>query len=430
MTALDPTPPAGARKGRSAPAPGTARAALAVPAFRTLWIGSFGSSIGTWMQQVALPAYAERRWGSATFVGLLIFAQLGPLLLLSIVGGVIADKVDRRIWLISMQTVQMVFSLALAVLVLGDPGKIAVFCAALGVGVGNAFNAPAWQATLPMVVGRENIPGMVSLNSTMINGTRVLGPALAGVLLPFVGVSGIFAINAATYLFVIGALFMIPLPKVKQRAAEGWRAVLVGFRVARERPVVGRCLVAITVFSFFCIVYVGQFPVIAARNLGMDPQSLAYGLLYAAFGLGAAGGGLSIGTFLSKSDKKVLARRMLMAYVVASFAFAWARHPAVGFAMVPVMGFFYFGFTTALLTVLQGELDDEVRGRVMALWFMGFGGTVSLSSLVFGPVIDATNATVPLVLGSAVAALIAWRLDLRKVASRRSPEAQGPVAAA
>lgn len=415
MTALDPTPAAGARRTRRPPTPGTARAALAVPAFRTLWIGSFASNIGTWMQQVALPAYAERRWGSATFVGLLIFAQLGPLLVLSVVAGVIADKVKRKALLVAMQAVQMGFSLVLAALALGEPSKAAVFCAALGVGIGNAFNAPAWQATLPVLVGRENIPGMVSLNSTMVNGTRVFGPALAGLLLPVVGVSGIFAINAATYLFVIVALLLIAVPDPERKAAEGWRAVLVGFRVAREHPVVGRCLVAITTFSFFSIVWVGQFAVVAARNLGMDPQSMEYGLLYAVFGLGAAAGGLSIGTWLADADKLVLTRRLLFAYAVVQLAFAFVTVPWLAFVVIPVMGFCYFGFTTSLLTVLQAELDDAVRGRVMALWFMGFGGTVSLSSMAFGPVIDATNAHVPLMSGAVVAALLAWWLDLAKL---------------
>src|ERR1700709_2169587 len=116
--------------------PGTARAAFAYPDFRRMWFGSFSSNVGTWMQNVVLPAYVYQRTGSASVVGLLVFAQLGPLLVLSIPAGVIADRFDRRRWLIAMQIVQMAFSVALAPLVAADAPIWALFVVAFGVGVG------------------------------------------------------------------------------------------------------------------------------------------------------------------------------------------------------------------------------------------------------------------------------------------------------
>ena len=116
--------------------------------------------------------------GSASVVALLVFAQLGPLLILAIPGGVIADRYDRRRWLIAMQAVQLIFSVALAPLAAHDAAIWALFMVQLGVGIGNALNAPAWSAALPTLVHRQDLAGAISLNSTMINGSRVVGPII------------------------------------------------------------------------------------------------------------------------------------------------------------------------------------------------------------------------------------------------------------
>src|ERR1700709_147644 len=193
--------------------PGTARAAFAYPDYRRMWIGSFASNVGTWMQNVVLPAYVYARTGSASIVGLLVFAQLGPLLVLSIPARVIADRFDRRQWLIAMQVVQLVFSAALAPLAAANAPIWALFLVALGVGCGNALNAPAWAAMLPTLVRKEDLLGAISLNSVMINGSRVLGPVIVAILSQFgVTTAEFFYINAATYLFVIVALYVTHLP--------------------------------------------------------------------------------------------------------------------------------------------------------------------------------------------------------------------------
>ena len=151
--------------------PGSARAAFAYPDFRRMWAGSFASYIGTWMQNVVLPAYVYQRTGSASAVALVAFAQLGPLLILSIPAGVIADRFDRRRWLIAMQFVQLIFSAALAPLAAVDAPLPWLFLIALGVGCGNALNAPAWATMLPTLVRKTDLIGAISLNSAMINGS-------------------------------------------------------------------------------------------------------------------------------------------------------------------------------------------------------------------------------------------------------------------
>lgn len=401
---------------------GTARAALAHREFRVVWTGSFASNIGTWMQNVTQGAFAYRLTGSPTYVGLLVFAQLGPMLVLSLVGGLVADSFDRRRFLMAVQAEQMVFSFVLAWLARGEPSRVALFAVVMAVGVGNALNAPAWVSTVPALVPRRDLPGAISLNSAMVNGSRVIGPAIAGVAYPAVGASGVFAVNAVTYLFVVAALWMVRLPALTGGPAGGegtWRRLTAGFRVARHDPLVGRVLVTIAVFSFFCLPFLGQFPVIAERNLGMDTKTLAYGLLYAAFGLGACLGALSIGTVLAGADKRVVARRGLAGFAVALAVLAVLRHPAPAYPAAFVLGLFYFGTTTALLTVLQSSLDDRVRGRVMALWLMGFGGTVPLGNLLAGPLVDGVSATAVLLVGAVVAVALAARCDLVGAARRR-----------
>ena len=196
--------------------PGTARAAFAYRDFRLIWLGLFASNIGTWMQNFTLPAYVEHRTGSAALVGLLVFTQLGPLLLLSIPAGVLADRFPRRPYLVVMQALQLVFSVVLAVLVAGDPRCGRCSPRSLVIGIGNALNAPAFQASVPLLVAAPDLAGAVSLNSVMINASRVLGPLLAAVLaLAGVSTAQLFLVNAATYLFLIAAILVVHIPDVR-----------------------------------------------------------------------------------------------------------------------------------------------------------------------------------------------------------------------
>ena len=164
--------------------PGTARAALSYRDFRWIWLGLFASNIGTWMQNFTLPAYIEDRTESAALVGLLVFTQLGPLLLLSIPAGVLADRFPRRPYLVVMQAIQASSACCSRSSSAPHAPMWTLFACSLAVGIGNALNAPAFQASVPLLVDRADLAGAVSLNSVMINGSRVLGPLLAAVLSP------------------------------------------------------------------------------------------------------------------------------------------------------------------------------------------------------------------------------------------------------
>jgi predicted MFS family arabinose efflux permease len=389
--------------------PGTARAALAYPTFRRLYWGAFGSNIGTWMQNAVLGAYALTLTGSASFVGLIVFAQLGPLLLFSLVGGALADVFDRRILLLSVAVEQMVLSVVLAWLTLtADPNRVALVGIVLAIGVGQAIHAPTYSAALPALVDRKDLAGAISLNSAQMNASRVVGPAIGGVLYAAVGVSWVFAINAATYLIVIGVLLVIHLPRVEQDPDEpsGLRRLLGGFRVARQDRTIRRVLLTMAMFSLFCLPFVTQMPVIAERNLGIDARSSAFGLFYACLGIGAVVGSLSIGTVFARYSKRRLVRQGMLLFSASLAVLAVLRHPLPAYPVMIVVGMAYFGTVTSLATVLQEQLDDRVRGRVMALWVMCFGGTVPIGGLVAGPVIEATDVTDVMLFGALMAAVL------------------------
>jgi|LauGreDrversion4_2_1035121.scaffolds.fasta_scaffold05261_4 MFS family permease len=384
--------------------------------FRRMWWGSFLSNVGSWMQNVVLPAYIYNRTEQAWIVGLFMVAQLGPLLVLSIPGGVIADRYDRRRWLAGAQGMQLAFSLGLALCAALDSTITLLFIMQLGVGVGNALNAPAFGATLPSLVPPEDLPGAVSLNSVIIQGSRVVGPILVAILLGF-GLEPwhVFLFNALTYVFVIVAILSVTIPHHNPPPEEGWRSLTLGFRFAKERPVIGRVLLSMTTFSFICLAHVGLFPAVAELNYGIDAESSTYQWLYSIWGLGAMFGALSVSTVFSRIDKRSSARNGFVAFGVALLAFNFASGHVMVFTTGFILGFFYFVTTTSLFTVLQARLDHAIRARVIALWYMAFGGVVPISSIVFGPVVDAVGPRLVLVAGSAWAFVLFRWCDIARM---------------
>jgi MFS family permease len=397
---------------------GTAQAALRHRDFRIVWGGTFASNIGTWMQNVLLGAYALKLTGDAGYVGLLGFAQLGPLLFFGTLGGVLADVVDRRKLLIWMQLEQLVGSIVLAILVsTPSPSRSAIFFCVLAVGIGNAFSAPALGAILPTLVPKEDLPGAVSLQSVQMNLSRVIGPAIGAPLYAAFGASPVFFLNAGTYLFAVGGVTMAQYSarNTKPMQETGFARLASGFRIAAADPLIRRILIVLTTFSTFSLTFVILMPVIAHDNLGIDPKSTEYGILYAAFGLGAALGAVSVGTMFAHRAKAPLVRQALGAFTVLLAVFSLLRNASIAYPVVAVLGYAYFVVITSLSTVLQEYLEDSVRGRVMALWIMAFGGMVPIGGLVGGFVSESTSVTAVVLVGAAVAFLLIWYADLVRV---------------
>ena len=410
--------------------PGSARAALGYRDFRIIWIALFASNIGTWMQNLALPAYIDERTHQATWVAIMGFAQLGPLLLLSVPGGVLGDKFPRRPWLMLNQGAQLIFAVAIAFLISRDSSLLAIFLVQLGIGTFNALGAPAMQASIPLLVSRTDLPGALALNSVMLNGSRVIGPALAAAMIGFgVTVPQIFLVNAGTYLFAIAGIALITIPHVRSQSVEkGVQKLLSGLRIARDRNVLSRMLITMTVFSFVCLPYITLFPSVARLAFGIKSGGNTYKWLYATWGLGACLGGLACGSVLVRFDRRKLITFAFRGFAVAMAAFALARGPWLAIPVGFLLGFFYFLAVTPMVTVFQTNMRDHERARVMSLWFMAFGGTVTLGGLAFGPVVDWIGPRPVLFVAVVGALFLSWWCDLiRRPAELLPEEERGDV---
>lgn len=384
---------------------------------RRLWVATFASNIGTWMQNVALGAFAYRLSHSASFVAYVGFAQLGPVLLLAPVGGLLADIVDRRKLLVLTNLEQLVFSAALA-FVAGahHPSRTLLFVVVVAIGIGNALTGPPLSSLLPNLVPKADLPGAVSLQSVQMNLSRVIGPAIAGVLLPAIHAAGVFAINAATYLFAVaGALVIRPVRQAATYGGGGLRRLLGGVTVARDDRLIRSVLLTIAAISFFCLPFIGLMPAIGGKNLHLDVNGLQYGLMYASFGFGAACGAIAVGSVLAGRPREPVISTSLALFGIALAGFGLLRQVDPAYPVVFVVGLFYFATVTSLSTRLQEHLDDAVRGRVMALYMMGFGGTVPLGLLIGGQIAQATSVTVVVVAGGVAALFLAFAARPRRM---------------
>jgi MFS family permease len=389
--------------------PGSVQAAWSYRQFRLVWIGQVISNTGMWMQNVGLPAYIQTRFDSGTKVGLMVFAQLGPMLLLSVPGSVIANKFPRKQWLMVMPVIQMCAAFALAGLVSADGPFWSLFAANAVLGVANALNGPAFQGAIPLLVDRRDLPGAIALNSAQLNGSRIVGPLLAGVFLALgATVSQLILVNACTYPFVILAISLVAVPDRRGNAGEGWRQLTVGVRIAQRKPVLARLLIAMSLFAATSLAFIGLFPTVAEMAFGLEAQSASYSWLYATFGLGACLGGISVGTVLSSVDKRRVIAPAFFGFAVAELAFGLVSSPGPAFPVAFVVGAFYMLTTTSMVTVYQQEMADEERTFMMALWMMAFGGVIPIGNLILGPVIDKFGPRWVLGGGAAMAVFLGW----------------------
>jgi MFS family permease len=423
------------RDGKRAPKPGTVAAAFAYRDFRIVWSGQFISSIGTWMQNVALGPYAlsltktaARPHGSGSFIALVGLAQMGPLLLLSVVGGVFANRFPRKRLIVGGQFIQMLSAFALAGLALWSTSKVALLVCVMISGIANSLVGPTYSSVIPELVERHDMPGAISLNSTSLNGSRVIGPLIILGLTPLgitarthSGLAWIFVINALTFFASIAAFYWITIRPVRPRTADdpsGVSQLFEGFNEAKRNFVVGRVLLLLLLMSLFCLPYISQFPTTAERNLGINSRTGMYTLLFGTWAAGAMLGSLAQATVFARIDKRVSTRWMFAGFSVALFAFAAVHSRALAFPVVLVLGFFYFGTTTAMSTVLQLHLNDRKRGPVMALWMMCFGGMVGVGGYFGGWVVDHFSPSWMLIVGGTTAVLLAVLANLKALSEK------------
>ncbi len=375
---------------------------------------SFVSNIGRWMQQVVLGIFAWELTESPTYTTRIIFAQFVPMLLLAVVGGTIADSIDRRKLLIGTQLWQAVWALVLAAMVFdGQIGRLTLLGVVFLTGLAQAFFGPAFSAVLPSLAGRDNLAQAISLNSTQINASRVIGPAVGAWLATQYEVWLVFALNGATYLVIITTLAFVRLPPQRPANGSAMERLTSGFRIAAGAEQIRRPLIVMATFALLCLPFIGLMPVIAELSLGMDARSTSYGVLYGVFGLGAVVGAASVSTVLRPFSSEAIVRITLAGFALSLAMLAVLRSAPPAYPTVFLLGMFYFTMPTALTTFMQLHLADEIRGRIMALWMLSFGGVIPINNLLSGPAVEWFSVSAVLLLGALVAVVLGITVRLR-----------------
>ncbi len=382
--------------------------------YRLFFGGQSLSLIGTWMTRIAMSWLVYRLTGSAFLLGLTGFASQIPTFVLGPFAGVWVDRLDRHRVLVVTQVLSMLQSFALATLALPHHITVAeILWLSVFQGVVNAFDMPARQAFLhQMVERREDLPNAIALNSSMVNGSRLIGPSLAGLVIAGFGEGWCFLIDGASYMAVIASLLLmeVRVPQVRRAAESVGTELREGWRYVAGFPPVRNILLLLALVSFVGMPYTVLMPIFATRVLGGGAHTL--GFLMGASGLGA----LASAAWLA-SRKSVRGLLRVIPTVAAIFgagiiAFGFSRWLPLSLALLLFTGFGMMQQMAASNTILQTVTDEDKRGRVMSYYAMAFQGTMPFGSLIAGWAADRIGAPATLAIGGGLClAGAAWFLS-------------------
>jgi MFS family permease len=386
--------------------------------------GQLISLIGTWMQSTAQLWLVYRLTHSAALLGVFGFANQIPILLLASVGGHVGDRYNRHRGVIWTQTAAMILAFVLAALTL--TGLIQVWhliVIAFLVGVVNAFDVPIRQAFLVQMVGKEDLPNAIALNSSIFNGARVVGPAIAGFAIKWIHEGWCFFLNGVSFVAVILALLAMRIPKSEPVVQEGsaLRNFLEGFRFAMRDTPIRSALLLLSVLSLFGLQYSVFLPVFARDILHQGAGG--FGMLMSAAGVGAVLGALQ---FAARTSYKGLARWMgAMSAICAVCLIAFSESHVFWFSAVVlfVVGFAATSQMAATNTTVQNRVPDALRGRVMAVYATMFMGVQPIGSLIAGGVAKRIGAPYTLALFGAIVLLGSLVFIFRVVLKLRPTQA-------
>jgi MFS family permease len=396
-----------------------ALAAFSYRDFRILWFGAFTSTIGTWMQKVAQAWLLFEITRSSFYLGLDDFLGQLPILLLTLVGGVVADRHDRRHLLIGSQYVQMATAFTLAALVLADQVRVwHILALSFTAGLAQAFGGPAYQALVPSLVERKDLPNAIALNSIQFNLARVIGPLLAGITLALYGAAICFGVNGVSFLVVIVALLSMRVQHIRPAERKPMLQELKGgLSYVRGRPTIVALTVLAFLTTFLGLPVLTFLPIFAREIFGGDVGR--YSEMMAYFGLGAVVGAL-VTAWLGRF------RHMGLTLLVMQFAFgalivgfalsrsAWLSNLLLfldGAALIMV-----FSLTASLVQLV---VPDHLRGRVVSIYMVAFRGGMPLGSLWSGYAATLTSTPFILAVNGTLVSAIALYFLIRGHGIRR-----------
>ncbi|MFP3913972.1 MAG: MFS transporter [Actinomycetota bacterium] len=380
--------------------------ALAVRNFRLYFAGQVVSVSGTWMQRVAQSWLVLELTGSGAAVGGVTAFQFLPILILAPVGGLVADRIDKRKVLYASQSLAGLIALTLGLLVLTERVELwMVYLLALALGTVGSFDNPARNSFVMEMVGRARLTNAVGLNSVLINTARIIGPAVGGALIVTVGIGACFLINAFSYLAFIGALAAMRGHEIEQaeRAERGRGQLRDAWRYVRSEPVLAVPLVMMGVVGLFLYEFEVSLPLLARFTFHGDADT--FGTMFAAMGVGAIGGALYTATRGERPARELIR----ICYVLGAAVALAAVVPYLWMEMVVLVG--VGAAATSFLTlgnsVLQLHSRPEMRGRVVALRAVAVLGARPLGAPVVGWVGEHLGPRFGLGLGAAAALVVA-----------------------
>ena len=375
--------------------------------YRLFLTGQIISTIGTWMQSVAMPWLALQLTHSGLLVGLVLAAQFMPVLLGSQFGGVVADRYRKRSVLLVTQSLFTMPSFVLFVLsASGHAEYWMVVLAAVATGTINLFDVPSRQAFLIEMVGKQDLMNAIALNSSVFNGAAVIGPAIAGVIIGTVGLPICFLANSVSYLAAIVALLLMrDLPAlVREHHEQHWlRRVAEGASYARREPVVGMLLVSVAVFSLFAMNRLTLIPLFADQVLHVGAQG--FGFLLGSMGLGALAGALTL-AFNPTSSGPRRQFWMAMIWVAALLVFSMSRVFLISLVALFVAGYAQLTFVATANNRIQTITPDNLRGRVMALYAQALIGVGPIGSTQAGALASLLGAPWAMAIGAVIAGTV------------------------
>ena len=396
--------------------------------FRLYFTGQLISLIGTWMQAVAQGWLMHRLTSSAMMLGVLSFAQFAPVLPLALWAGVIADRSERRTVLLWTQSLLLAQAVALAIVVsMGVVRPWMVIALAIVYGIVNTFDLPARQTFVVDMTGKEDLSNGIALNSAAFNAARVLGPAVAGMLVATLGEAGCFWLNALSFVAVIVSLAMIRMspravvPDASAPAAASTASTMrEGLAYAWGSPSIRQLLMLLAVCAGFGFQYNVLLPVYARDVLHSGART--YGWLFSAFGIGSLAAALRMTV---TRERWALRRHLLLGLLTGGLGligFAWWRWLPGMVSCAALAGFGLILYVSSTNILIQLTVEDRYRGRVMSLYTLFFVGTSPFGALLAGALAQrygapvATSACAIVLLGGAL-----WvSVRLREIAAREA----------
>lgn len=398
-------------------------ASLGVRNYRLFFAGQIISNTGTWIQRIALDwLVLELSGHDPVALGWAVALQFTPTLLLSLWAGVLADRVDKRKLLVAIQAGMAGVAMLLGVLDLTEVVALwHVYVLAVAHGVLSAVEVPTRQSFVAEMVGRDNVPNAVALNSSVFNMARIVGPAIAGFAIVAFGTGWLFVVNAASTLAVITGLLLMNSDLLYRDpgASRGRGSLLEGLRYVRERPDLLTVLVLVLFVSTFGITFFVSLAVVASRVFGTEADG--YGLLSTLLAVGTLTGALASARRGSRSHPRVRVL-LLAAFGLGALEFGTAFMPTYltfGLALVP-LGFATITFLNTANALVQTSVRPEMRGRVMGLYVLVLMGGNPIGGPMTGWLADVFDGRAPFYVGGAVAMLAAVGCALVFRRSRRN----------